>query len=423
MTDTIRTPTPSFRTPTAFPYWKGLEKPGIVRARRIARRLTGRDIFPTTEQARSFCEDLFAGDPVAERFVEEVFHGEIGAKTGRKMLDAALAFGIDAVPDAPPSMRALFEEFETVPDWVNPELVEQGAAIWRRWGTMLFSFAGAETLEIYTESAVATPLSLAGGYAGDNALRRFLETCRFWIDVSEAGALLRPGSTGRATALKVRVMHVSVRSRVASHPEWDTSKWGLPISQSYMLLTLIGGSVTPGLALWILGYHTTPSEIRALLHFQKYMGHLLGVRTTWYPETATDSLRALAMTVVSRSYDSGTNGAELIESYPLAFAPRDGHRGFTRLREAYNFRINSVYSAMFMAPGTRRKYRMPGIVPWFVIPILRFPLITAMELIRRFVPGAGTLVEGAMVAHRENWYHAQMKGREAAFDASGALRR
>ena len=91
-------------------------------------------------------------------------------------------------------MRALFAEFETVPEWVDADLVEQGAAIWRRWGTDLFAVAGAETLEMYTESAVALPLSLAGGYAGEAALRRFLETTRFWIDVSEPGALLRIGS-------------------------------------------------------------------------------------------------------------------------------------------------------------------------------------------------------------------------------------
>lgn len=218
-------------------------------------------------------------------------------------------------------------------------------------------------------------------------------------------------------------MHVSVRSRVASHGEWDLEKWGLPISQTYMTLTLIAGSVTPGLALWVLGYQTTPREIRALIHFQKYMGYLLGVRMTWYPETIGDSLRLLLMTVLSRSHDSGEHGRELIESYPQAFAPRDGHRGLKRLREHYNFRINSVYSAMFMGPGTRRKYSMPKVLPWMIIPIVRFPLITAMELTRRFVPGAAGVHEKIMCAHRENWYRAQMEGREAQFDASGALRR
>ncbi|MGA4787348.1 oxygenase MpaB family protein [Nocardia sp. AB354] len=418
MTTQIRT----LKCPSAFRYWEAKQQPAVQRLEAIVRKVTGAELFPTDEQARALTEDLFAGDPVAERFVAEVMHGPGGSAQGRALLDRALTEGIDAVPEAPDSMRELFAEFDTVPEWVRPELVEQGAAIWRRWGTMLFSFAGAETLEMYTESAVATPLSLAGGYAGNSALRRYLETCRFWMDVSQPNALLTPGSTGRATALKVRVMHVSVRARVAGHPEWDIDKWGLPISQTYQLLTLIAGSVTPGLGLWALGYQTTPSEIRALLHFQKYMGYLLGVRLQWHPETVVDSLRVLAMTIASRSYDAGAHGAELIESYPAAFAPRPEHRGVSRLRAAYNYRINSVYSAMYMAPGTRRKYRMPPAFPWLLIPALRFPLITAMEFVRR-IPPVGRVHEKVMVRHRENWYRAQMQGREAEFDASGALRR
>jgi len=418
MTTQLRT----LKCPSAFRYWEAKQQPAVQRLEAIVRKVTGAELFPTDDQARALTEDLFAGDPVAERFVAEVMHGPGGSAAGRALLDRALAEGIDAVPEAPDSMRELFAEFDTVPEWVRPELVEQGAAIWRRWGTMLFSFAGAETLEMYTESAVATPLSLAGGYAGNSALRRYLETCRFWMDVSQPNALLTPGSTGRATALKVRVMHVSVRARVAGHPEWDIDKWGLPISQTYQLLTLIAGSVTPGLGLWALGYQTTPSEIRALLHFQRYMGYLLGVRVQWHPETVIDSLRVLAMTIASRSYDAGVHGAELIESYPAAFAPRPEHRGASRLRAAYNYRINSVYSAMYMAPGTRRKYRMPPAFPWLLIPVLRFPLITAMEFVRR-IPPVGRLHEKVMVRHRENWYRAQMQGREAEFDASGALRR
>ncbi|WP_067635517.1 oxygenase MpaB family protein [Nocardia coubleae] len=411
------------KCPSAFRYWEVRDTLRVRRLERVFTAVTRQRLFPTDEQAIALCEDLFAGDPVAERFVAEVMHGEIGPKAGRRMLEQALREGIDAVPEAPESMRELFAEFETVPDWVVPELVEQGAAIWRRWGTMLFSFAGAETLEMYTEAAVATPLSLAGGYAGDSALRRFLETCRFWMDVSERGALLTAGSTGRATALKVRVMHVSVRAKVAGHPEWDIERWGLPISQTYQMLTLLAGSVTPGLGLWALGYQTTPSEIRALLHFQKYMGHLLGVRLRWYPDTVLDALRVLAMTIASRSYDAGQHGTELIESYPAAFAPRDGHRGLTRLREMYNFRINSVYAAMYMAPGTRRHYTMPPAFPWILVPIVRFPLITVTELVRRFCPPFARAHEKLMLAHRENWYRAQMRGREAAFDAGGALRR
>ncbi|MFT7024605.1 MAG: hypothetical protein ACJA07_003722 [Rhodococcus sp. (in: high G+C Gram-positive bacteria)] len=409
--------------PTSFKYWAKRDEPGARRFRSIVKRLTGTDAFPTDTQARAFTADLFAGDPVAERYIDEVFDGPIGSKRGREMLDEALVHGIDAVEDAPEAMKALFAEFEDVPDWVKPELVEQGAAIWRRWGTMLFAIAGTTTLGMYTEAAVATPLSLAGGYAGDNALRRFLETGRFWIDVSEQGALLEPGSKGRATAMRVRVMHVSVRRRVEGHPEWDTEKWGLPISQSYMLLTLIGGSVAPALALWTLGYQTSKKEIYALIHFQRYMGYLLGVRARWYPETIPDVLRTLAMVLVSRAFDAGEHGAELIESFPAGFAPRDGHRGLRRLREMYNYRIYSAYTTLFMPPSIRKQYNLPRAFPWILIPIVRFPFITALELVRRTVPGMNKIVEKINMRHRENWYRAQMDGREAKFDATGALRR
>ncbi|WP_024795786.1 oxygenase MpaB family protein [Tomitella biformata] len=411
------------RCPQHFRYWENLADPRVQRVVRGVKKVTGFDLFPTTAQATAFCDDMYAGDPVAELFVAEVFDGAIGPAEGRAMVLQAVQHGVETVPNAPESMKTLFREFEDVPAWVDPDLVEAGAAVWRRWGTMLFSVAGATTLEIYTEAAVATPLSLAGGYAGDNALRRFLETAKFWIDLSQPGALLTPGSQGRATAMMVRVMHVNVRRRVAEHPEWRAEDWGLPISQAYMLLTLIGGSVAPAVALWPLGYQTTPTDMRALLHFQRYMGYLLGIRTKWYPESVGDCIRALAMTIISRSYDAGEHGAELVESFPRAFGPRDGHRGLRRLREGYNLRIYSAYTALFMAPRTRARYDMPRAFPWVLIPIARIPLVTTMELARRFVPGAGPALEKLMVWHRENWHHAQMDGREAEFEAKGALRR
>ncbi|MGB3696079.1 MAG: oxygenase MpaB family protein [Gordonia sp. (in: high G+C Gram-positive bacteria)] len=408
--------------PTAFPYREAMSRPMIRRARKLAKRLTGKDLFPTAEQIEAFHGDMYHADPVAERFVDEVFYGEIGQERGREILKQALAHGIESIEDPPESMVALFREFEEVPEWVDPALVEAGAQIWRRWGTFLFSVAGGETLEMYTEAAVATPLSLAGGYAGDNALRRFLETSRFWIDVSEPGALLTPGSKGRATAMLVRVMHVSVRRRVADHPEWHIDRWGIPISQAYMLLTLSGGSVVPALALWLVGVQTTRREIYALIHFQRYMGHIVGVRNTWYPETIADTLRLLALVSTARSHDSGEHGAELIESFPKAFAPRGGHTGLQRLREEYNGRIYAAYSRLFMMPWTYAKYRMPNAWPGLGWIALRFPLLAAVETARR-IPPIGRLHETVMVAHRESWYRAQMSGREAEFDASGALRR
>jgi hypothetical protein len=411
------------KCPTDFRYWAGAVEPRTRRIRAACQTLFRFDPCPSDEHAEALIADLYGGDPVAERFVAEVYDGEIGPRKGRKMLDKALAEGIDAVPDAPDSMRELFTEFETVPDWVDRDTVERGAALWRRWGTTLFNVAGAGTLEMYTEAAVAIPLSLAGGYAGDNALRRFLETSRFWIDVSQPGGLFELGSDGRTTAMRVRVMHVAVRRRVAEHDEWDMERWGLPISQTYMMLTQMGGSVAPALAMWGLGYMTTPSEMRALLHFQKYMGYLLGVRARWYPEDIREGIQAVFATAIARTHTAGPPGAELIESFPKAFAPKTSKFGRRRLRELYAYHQMVGFVSFLVAPGTRRRYEVPPPLPGALLLLARVPFTLVAELARHFVPGAAEIIEKKAVKQRMAWYEMQMDGREAAFEAASGLRR
>ncbi|WP_235503309.1 oxygenase MpaB family protein [Aeromicrobium sp. Root495] len=423
-TDDVKGPFSSagVRCPTHFGYWEAKETPTWKKRERLAKKVFRHQLFPDDDKAQLLCEDLFAGDPVAERFVAEVFFGEIGPKKGRQMLMQALEEGVDAVEGAPDSMKELFAEFESVPDWVDVELVKKGAEVWRRWGTMLFSVAGAITLEIYTEGAVAKPLALAGGYAGDNALRRFLETSQFWIDMSEPGKILEPGSSARTTAMLVRVMHVSVRKRVGEHPEWDHDAYGLPISQTYEQMTQIGGAVAPALSLWLAGVHTTPSEMRALIHFNRYMGHLVGVQPRWATHTIRDQLQVLAMATAARTYDAGDAGKELIESFPAAFAPRPGQRGLRRLRAWYNHRIYAAYCALWMAPPTRRMYDMPSAAFGLGVIVLRLPFLHTVEILRR-LPGLKQLHVKVVDRHRRNWLEAQMNGRKAAFDASSGLRK
>jgi hypothetical protein len=411
------------RTPTDFRYWEASQEPKNRRIRAVAERLLGFDLCPPDDAAQRFIADMWAGDPVAERYVDDVFFGETGPRRGRKMLDQALSDGVDSIPDAPESMRALFSQFEEVPDWVDRDLVEEGARIWRRWGTDLFGVAGAGTLEMYTESSVATPLSLAGGYAGDNALRRFLETTRFWMDVSEPGALFERGSAGRGTAMRVRVMHVSVRRRVAKHPEWDSERWGLPISQAYMMLTLLGGSVAPALIMWGLGHITTGREMRALLHYQRYLGHLVGVFPSYYPETIAGAVQLVYAVAIARTYTAGRYGAELIESFPRAFAPKPGLRGRAKLRATYDSTLIDGLVAILMAPGTRRRYDLPKPLPGVLLVAGRAPLIAAAELAGHASPAIARQLERRSVRRREAWYEEQMNGREAAFEAQSQLRR
>jgi len=74
------------------------------------------------------------------------------------------------------------------------------------------------------------------------------------------------------------MMHVFVRQRLLAHPEWDLDAWGVPISQADALLTLLGGSVAPGLALRAMGYRPSAEDIEDAMLFWRYVGHLMGVR-------------------------------------------------------------------------------------------------------------------------------------------------
>ena len=47
----------------------------------------------------------------------------------------ALEHGVDAVPDCPNALRAFFAEVERVPAWVDWDLLNEGAAAYRRLGT------------------------------------------------------------------------------------------------------------------------------------------------------------------------------------------------------------------------------------------------------------------------------------------------
>lgn len=410
------------RIPTEFRYWERRDDPSVQRARRIWRAFFRFDPQPSDALVREFGEAYYRADPVAEAFVDEVYLGELGPAAGRAMLDQALAHGIESVPDAPATLVRLFEEFETPPEWFDPELVAAGAKVFRRWGTSVFSFATTSTLEMYSESSIAKPLSYAGGYAGDKAHKRQLETVRFWIDVSDPGGL-EPGARGRQTAMRVRIMHVFIRRKLMRRPEWDYAAWGVPISVGDATLTLMGGSVVPGLALWSVGHQTTITEIEATLHFWRYVGHLLGVQPAWYPRDFRESVQLMFAAFVKRAFTAGADGEELVESYLPAFEPKPESPWPKRIRDEFNYRVQIGYTGFWLPPGTYARHRMPHRFPWILHPIAQAPILFGAETLRRVIPGLDTVADRVQRHRRERWYRNEVGDRAAEFHPVEEFRR
>src|SRR5688500_13608100 len=117
------------QVPTEFRYAERVNDPGVQRARKLWQRIFRFDPQPSAELVEAFAQSYYQSDPVAEAFVDEVYLGKTGPKAGRAMLDQALEHGVGTVADAPESLVRLFDEFETAPTWLDPDLVEQGAKV------------------------------------------------------------------------------------------------------------------------------------------------------------------------------------------------------------------------------------------------------------------------------------------------------
>jgi hypothetical protein len=401
------------RRPSEFGYWTNKDDTWVRAVRLMGRAVLGFDLAPSDDVVRTFAASYYDADPLAEAFVEEVYFGR-GAAEGRAMLDQAIAHGVSSVENAPQSLLALFEDIERDPEWLEPDLIALGAKVFRRYGTAMFRFAGAITLEGYSESSVAKPLVLTGAYAGDSTKRRFLETAAFWIAVSEPGGLA-PSAPGRASALRVRVMHVFVRKRLAAHPEWDAAKWGVPISQGDSLLTLMGGSFIPGVAMQAMGYRPSTRDIEAMMHFWRYVGHLMGVRPSFYPASLKEAAQLAFVTMVKASRTSGDDGRNLCQSYVKAFAPDPDAPLGERMRQAFHHRVHLGYTRFFLPPWTYKKNQLPSAGLWALHPLLQFPFIFGAETLRRTFPALDEVADRVARRSRSRWFARHMGKRRAEY--------
>jgi hypothetical protein len=411
----------SQRRPAEFLYWENVDKPWARAFRAGAKRLLGFDPAPPDDRIETIASLYYDADPLAEAFVEEVYFGR-GPDVGRAMLDQALTQGVASVPDAPESLVRLFADIEQDPAWVDPELVAHGAKVFRRYGTAVFEFAGAVTLEAYSESSVAKPLILTGAYAGSSTRHRFLETAAFWIATSEPGGL-DPGAPGRASALRVRIMHVFVRKRLMAHPEWNLDAWGVPISQGDALLTLMGGSFAPGLAMQAMGYRPSVRDIEAMMHFWRYVGHLMGVRPRWYPSSLREAFQLAYVTIVKGAHRAGDDGVQLCQSYVEAFAPDPTAPWPRRLRERWSHGIHRGYTRFFLPPWTYRRNRMPPAGLWTLHPLLQFPFIFAAETLRRAFPVLEGVADRVARRSRDRWFARHMGDRAAEYNPATTFTR
>lgn len=403
------------RIPSEFQYFHNVEQPVNVWRMRLARVLFRQNPRLPDEVIRTWAQSYYDADPVAERFVEEVYLKQ-GQAAGRAMVELALAQGVDAVPDAPDSLKALFAEVEQIPAWADMAVVTKGARVFRRYGPQMYAFLGAITLDAYQENSVTKPLVFTGAYAGESANRRFLETAAFWRDVSSPDGL-RAGGIGVRTAVRVRLMHVFVRKGLLRHPQWDLAAWGVPISQGDALLTLVAGSIAPGVGLKAMGYRADRDEIEAMLHFWRYVGYVMGVQPRWYPATVEEGMALLFASFIKGPKRAGEDGRNLAHAFIRSFAPGEADAGFIYWRKKLDYWLELGMTWFFLPGDTFRRHQLPGPGLWGLAPLAQFPLVFGLETIRRHSRWADEWRDRWAQRASERWLALHLGEREAEYKA------
>src|SRR4051795_10468892 len=232
------------------------------------------------------------GDVVADAYAALMEQQSL--KSLIEMLLLACREGIDAVPDAPPELERFIAAMEQRPEWLDMDLVREGARHERIPQALLAPhlLRGAVTAT-FLNTYAALPMALTGALGGRRAARRVNETASFFAVTTLPGALDRHGQGFEAAAM-VRLMHSMVRyNALKKSGKWDLDVYGIPIPQVDQMpaglinIYFLARQAEAG------GRSDFNARERAVVEFARYRCFLLGLPEELLPTTPGEIINVM----------------------------------------------------------------------------------------------------------------------------------
>lgn len=299
------------------------------------------------------------GDPVADAYAQLI--PRHGFRTLVSMLEQACDKGVETVAEAPPELGAFINEMSARPDWIDMQLVQEGAQASRNVMAHLAPLVirGA-FFGTFTNKYAALPMALTGALSHETAAKRVLETATFFTVTTLPGALERHGAGFKAAAM-VRLMHSMVRFHALTKPgHWDPAVFGIPIPQVDQMPAGLKASYLLAQRALKAGrdFHRTE---RAQVELARYRCFLLGLPRELLPATPQELVDVLdtRSATLRDGFDDATCGS-LIRSTMAADLGRD--TGFVgRVRSAAEPSAAKLYFVRNYFGGDRVRAATIGI--------------------------------------------------------------
>ncbi|RHZ53445.1 oxygenase MpaB family protein [Aspergillus thermomutatus] len=180
-------------------------------------------------------------------------------------------------------IKEFWNEINTVPDWVEWEQIKRGQEVFYRYGMPVLNVLTFQSLLGGMGSGrVVETLARTGGFSADVARRRMLETLQHVLQVVGSVDAMKPGGSGQASSVRVRLLHAAVRSRILSlvknKPEYyDVENFGVPINDLDCIATINTFSTS---VVWIglprQGILLREREIDDYLALWRLVAHYMG---------------------------------------------------------------------------------------------------------------------------------------------------
>ncbi|KAK4115476.1 hypothetical protein N656DRAFT_787196 [Canariomyces notabilis] len=216
------------------------------------------------------------------------------------------------------TLRQLWDQVTTVPDWVDWAQLERGQKVFYRYaGPSIVGLTFQSLLGGLGSARVVETLARTGGFGVSVVRRRLLSTFQHLLDVTHDIDSIKPGSSGRgfASSIRVRLLHASVRRRILalarSRPDYfDLSQHGVPINDLDSLGTVLTFSAT---LIWIAlprqGIRLRLDEVTDYLALWRYLAYILGAPSSHLctPSQARAMMESLLLSELAHPGPSTTS--------------------------------------------------------------------------------------------------------------------
>ncbi len=283
------------------------------------------DYMPGYEKARAIAPDIadkyiahtHVGDPLGEEMTDDLskFKPEEVSILIQNAMDNE---GEKALREAPASLRKLFKEAETLPEWLDYSAFAPGVRMFHRNSqVILAAFVAGVLIEGFTTN-IAMSFFITGRLR-DQGVRRLGQNNRHMIEIFLPGGLYRDGD-GWKLSVRIRLVHAQLRHLLNRSEEWDTEAWGAPISAAHLGYAISAFSARLLKHMKTLGAQYNDEEYDSFMAVWRYSGYLMGIPETILFRDADEALRLWEISLtceLDSPLESVVMAHSLVNSAPL----------------------------------------------------------------------------------------------------------